>query len=312
VIGGSLFMKKSFFLDKIPASWARVSAQMTDYALFYLIFSIFTLFIPGYIEDLYFFAFALLLPLLWAPIEALLVSRFKTTLGKFLFGIRVESHTGGKLPFFIALKRAFFFGIRPGVIRQKAVGSLRKGGAIIALCGLIGVSVFEKEITGFAVEIERSHTIDGWLDYTSSNDSFRVLLPKKPEETSNILPVPAQDAELSYEEIKSHQSKKIYYSISYMQLPAKWKLAGPSRLLQGALDLIVEHTPGSKIFGKTLTKHGNHRAIDFHMSQDGGEEVKGRLILVGMTLYRLTVVYPSDLAHQIQHQEFLDSFEINS
>jgi uncharacterized RDD family membrane protein YckC len=312
MIGGPIFMKKSFFLDKIPASWTRVCAQLTDYAIFYLVFALSTLLAPFYVEELYSLLFVVLLPLLWAPVEALLVSRFKTTPGKSLFGIRVESHVGGKIPFLIALKRALFFGIRPGVIRQKTVSTLRKGMAIMALLGLIGTATFEKEISMLATGFEKGETIDGWVDYTSSGDEFHVLLPETPKETTNVLPVPDQDATLNYEEVKSHQTKKIYYSISYMKLPGKWKLAGASRLLQGALDLIVQHTPGSKVFFKNFTKHGNHRAIDFHMTQEGGEEVKGRLILVGMTLYRLTVVYPSELASKTQHQEFIDSFEVNS
>jgi hypothetical protein len=45
------------------------------------------------------------------------------------------------------------------------------------------------------------------------------------------------------------------------------------------------------------------------MSQ-GSEEVQGRLILVGTTLYQLTVVYPPELAHQLQKTEFLDSFDV--
>jgi hypothetical protein len=58
-----------------------------------------------------------------------------------------------------------------------------------------------------------------------------------------------------------------------------------------------------------MTKHRTFRALDFHLTQ-GEEEVQGRLILVGATLYRLTVVYPPSLAHQLQKTEFLDSFEV--
>jgi hypothetical protein len=102
----------------------------------------------------------------------------------------------------------------------------------------------------------------------------------------------------------------VYYSISYLELPRKWKIAGASRLLQGALDLIIEHIPGAKLLYKNMTKHKSFKALDFHFSQ-GEEDVQGRLILVGMTLYRLTVVYPPSLAHQLQKTEFLDSFEVH-
>ncbi len=304
-------MRKLFFLDKVPAHWARFCAQAIDYALFYLFFSLTSLFLPFYIEDLYYLGFIVLVPLLFAPIEAILISKYKTTIGKSLFGIRVENHLGGRLPFLIALKRAFFFGTRPGVIRQKARGFALNLVAIATLSFLMGVSFFEKEITMLTTGFEKYKTIDGWIDYASGDGRFHVLLPEVPEEVSRVLPVPSHNRNLEYQELTSHQTQKVYYSISYMDLPKKWKLAGSSRLLQGALDLIVNHTPGAKLLFKGMTKHRNFRALDFHLTQ-GSEEVQGRLILVGMTLYRLTVVYPPALAHQSQHEQFLDSFEMKS
>ncbi len=304
-------MRKLFFLDKVPASWARFCAQAIDYALFYLAFSLTSLFLPFYIEDFYYLGFMVFIPILFAPVEALLISLYKTTIGKSLFGIRVENHLGGRLPFLIALKRSSFFGTRPGVIRQKARSILLNVMAVATLTCLMGVSFFEKEITMLTTGFEKYKTIDGWIDYASGDGGFHVLLPEVPAEVSKVLPVPSQNKNLTYQELTSHQTQKVYYSISYMDLPKKWKLAGSSRLLQGALDLILDHTPGARLLFKGMTKHKNFRALDFHLTQ-GGEEVQGRLILVGMTLYRLTVVYPPALAHQSQHEQFLNSFEVKS
>ena len=302
-------MKKLFWQDKTPSGWARVCARGIDYALFYLICSMVSFFLPIYIDEIYYAAFVLVLPFLWAPIEAFLISRYKTTLGCFLLGIRVETHTATKLPYLIALKRACFFGVRPGVIRQKTLSAVRCVLAALSLCTLMGVSFFEKEIAIVTTGFEKYKTIEGWTDYTACNGSFKVLLPEIPEEQSKALPVPSQNRTLNYQELTSHQTQKVYYSISYIELPRKWKIAGASRLLQGALDLIIEHIPGAQLLHKNMTKHRNFRALDFHFSQ-GDEDVQGRLILVGMTLYRLTVVYPPDLAHQLQKTEFLNSFEI--
>lgn len=303
-------MKKLFFLDRIPAGWARFCAQVIDYALVYLLFTAASFFLPFYIEDLYYLGVVFFIPVFWMPVEALLISRYKTTLGKKLFGIRIEDHLGKKLPYGIALKRACFLGKRPGIIRQTSLGLLRYTVAICTLLFLTGVSVFEKEITVLTTGFEKCQTIDGWVDYTSTDGGFRVLFPQIPEEESKLLPVSAQGDNLSYQEVTSYQTKKVYYSISYMDLPRKWKLAGANRLLNGALDLIVEHTPGAKLLCKSMTKHQNFRSLDFHIAQEGAEEAQGRLILVDMTLYRLTVVYPQDLVHQSQHTEFLNSFEV--
>lgn len=302
-------MKKFFWMDRAPANWVRLCAQGVDYALFYLVCSIGSFFLPIYLDDIDYLIFACLVPVLWTPIEAFFISKYKTTLGRFLLGIRIETHTAGKLPYLIALKRCCFLGVRPGILRQKALGATRYVMAICSLCFLTGVSVFEKDLAILTTGFEKYKSIEGWMDYTASDGSFRVLLPQEPQASSDILPVPSQNRNLEYHELTSHQTQKVYYSVTYIQLPSRWRMAGASRLLNGALDLIIEHVPGAQLIAKNMTKHRNFRALDFHLSQ-GEEEVQGRLILVGTTLYRLTVVYPPSLAHQLQKSEFLDSFEV--
>jgi uncharacterized RDD family membrane protein YckC len=302
-------MEKLFWLDDVPSRWVRFFAKCIDYSLFYMVVSLISLFVPYYFDDIYYVGLALATPILWAPIEAFLIAKYKTTIGKLLFGVRIENHVGGRLPYLIALKRSFFWGVRPGVMRQKELTKARWTVGILVFCLLASSAVFEKEITEFTTGFEKYKTADGWIQYTSSHGGFRVIFPQDPEEESKLLPVPAQKKTLNYNELKSYQTQKVYYTVSYMELPRKWKLAGTSRLLQGALDVIIEHTPNSKLLYKQFTKHKNYRALDFH-SKQGDEEVQGRLILVGTTLFRLTVVYPPSLAHQLQHHEFLDSFEI--
>ncbi|MBX9923451.1 MAG: RDD family protein [Rhabdochlamydiaceae bacterium] len=304
-------MKTLFFLDKKPSLGSSLIARGIDYCIFYLLFSLTSIIFPFYIEDFYYVGFALLIPLFWAPIEALLVSKTKTTPGKFLLGIRIETHLGGKLPFWIALKRSFFFGIRPGLIKQRKIKIWRYFVAICTFCALLGSSYFENEIAAVTTGFEKYRAVEGWKEYTTADGRFSVIFPQDPEHETGILPVPSQNKTLSYDEFKSYQSKKVYYSVSYMELPKKWKLAGANKLLNGALDLMVEHMPATQLLGSEMTKHKNLRALDFHLSQ-GEEEVKGRLILVGTTLFRLTAVYPPSLAGQLQDREFVNSFTIHS
>ncbi len=70
---------------------------------------------------------------------------------------------------------------------------------------------------------------------------------------------------------------------------------------------MVKDSPETVLLNKNMTKHRNLRALDYHLTQ-GEDEVQGRLVLVGTTLFRLTAVYPPSLAHQLQHDEFVDSF----
>lgn len=302
-------MRKLFWLDSSPSVWTRLLARGVDYCLFYLLFSLASMFFPFYIDDLYYLGFAFLMPILWIPLEALLISKYKTTPGKKIFGIRIETHLSGRLPFLISLKRSLFLGARPGIIRQKKILIKRflLGFAVFSV--LLGGAFFEKEIAVVTTGFEKYKTVDGWIEYTSSEGGFKVILPGDPACESKVLPVPSQNKKLNYNELKSYQTKKVYYSVSYIELPRKWKMAGAKRLLQGALDLIIDYTPESKLISKSMTKHQNLHALDFKFSQ-GEEEVQGRLILVGTTLYRLTAVYPPSLEHQLQHQEFVGSFAL--
>ncbi len=304
-------MRKLFWLDSPPSMMTRLLARGIDYCLFYLFLSLASMVFPFYIDDLYYFGLALGIPVFWAPLEAILISHYKTTPGKALFGVRVENHLAGRIPFWISLKRACFLGTRPGILRQKKISSKR---FVIGLCAflcLFGSSFFEKEVASITTGFEKYKPVDGWIAYTSTDGRFRVIFPEDPECESKVLPVPSQNKNLNYNELKSYHTKKVYYSVSYMELPRKWKMAGAKRLLQGALDLMAEYAPGTQILEKNMTKHKNLHALDFRLSQ-GEEETQGRLILVGTTLFRLTVVYPPSLAHQLQHQQFLDSFEVHS
>jgi len=262
---------------------------------------------PFYVEDMYYLGFALILPAVWAPIEALLISKTKTTLGKALFGIRIETHLAEKLPFWISLKRSLFLGRRPGIIRQKKVGAVRALLGFTILCSILVGSYFEKEIASFSLGFEKYRNVEGWKEYKSADGKFTVHFPEDPLHETGILPVPSQRKNLSYEEFKSFQTKKVYYSVSYIELPKKWKMAGANRLLKGALEIMVKESPDTALLSNNMTRHGNLRAIDYHLTQ-GEEEVKGRLVIVGTTLFRLTAVYPPSLAHQLQHEEFVDSF----
>ncbi len=298
-------------MGKQPSFICRCMAKVFDYALFYVVLSFGSFFLPVYIEDLYYLYFALSVPLLWIPMEALLFSLWGTTPGKKIFSIRIADHLGRKLPYLLALKRSLCLGIRPGVMRKEALSIGR--GCLGVLSGLVlfFVAFFGKEVMELTTGFEKHKTASGWVLYTSPNGEFAVSLPTDPSFESKELPVPAQGKTLSYEEVKSYQSKKVYYSVTYMELPRKWKLAGSSRLLRGVLDVMIENTPGAVLQNKQFAKHQNERALDFHYTV-GDEEVQGRLILVGTTLFRLTAVYSPSSAKYLQHDEFIQSFEIKS
>jgi hypothetical protein len=139
-----------------------------------------------------------------------------------------------------------------------------------------------------------------------------VSFPNEPQEESKQLEIPDAGKVLNYEEISTQHTKDVLYSVSYMELPSKWRWAGSNTLLKGALDLLVKYSPEQlEVLDREIILYQNHRALDFHLKQNDNE-VKGRFILVDNTLYKLTVVYPASLHEEIQEgHPFLDSFDLH-
>src|SRR5262249_39272466 len=121
--------------------------------------------------------------------------------------------------------------------------------------------------------------------------------------------IPDSGKILPYEELTSTEKKdKVLYSLSHIELPRKWRLAGNTTLPKRVLAVLVKHTEGGELIEKELTKFSGHRVLDYRMKQ-GKEEVKGRLIIVGPTLFKLSITYPPSHAEEMKQNPFLDSFE---
>ena len=290
----------------------RFLARITDYSLFYIFIAFSTSFLPYFLGMSFYLSLTFVIPLLWVPLEALLLSRYGTTPGKSLFRMRVHNEVGGNLSFIQALKQAAFFSPRPGVLSQRDMGSKRKIGAFILSICCVFTALFGKPITYYSIGLDNKISTNGWMQYYSMTRGFTVNFPTDPKEQSKQLEIPDSDKVLKYEEISSQQTKDVLYSVSYMELPSKWRWAGSNTLLKGALDLLVKYSPQqSQIVDRELLLYQNHRALDFHL-KEGDNDVSGRFILVDNTLYKLTVVYPPSLSQEVQNGEpFLDSFDLH-
>ncbi|HEY2809908.1 MAG TPA: RDD family protein [Rhabdochlamydiaceae bacterium] len=290
----------------------RLFARITDYCLFYacLAFSISCL--PYFLGVYFYLGLICSVPFLWIPFEALLLKRYGTTPGKSLFGIRVHTEIGGNLSFIDALRRAAFIHPRPGYITQVRLKRARKclSYVLAALC--IAVALFGKPLTYYTIGLDPKHSRNDWTQYYSLTRGFSVSFPNEPQEESKQLEIPDAGKVLNYEEISTQHTKDVLYSVSYMELPSKWRWAGSNTLLKGALDLLVKYSPEQlEVLDREIILYQNHRALDFHLKQNDNE-VKGRFILVDNTLYKLTVVYPASLHEEIQEgHPFLDSFDLH-
>jgi uncharacterized RDD family membrane protein YckC len=98
--------------------WARFFARCLDYLTFnfvIIVIAIFTVInlaeFPG-TTPVELYVFAMVMSFLWIFIEAILLSVYGTTPGKYIFGIRVVGKRGKKLSFGAAFKRALLVWVK--------------------------------------------------------------------------------------------------------------------------------------------------------------------------------------------------------
>lgn len=287
--------------------WNRIFARFIDYGTFYLSGILLYLTLPLEFGEAFYVFFALSVPLLWPFLEAVLVSKEGKTLGHKVFGMKIESANGGLLSFKKALKRAFFIGQRPGVIKFKPINRYRYLIALFLAIACVSSLFLGEELSNVAVEYEQNMTKTGWVQYSSEDEKFTVNFPEKPEFETISLDVPNSDKTFDFNEVRTKGT--VEFSVSYLELPRKWRIFSGTTLLKGAMNVIVQNMPEAQILDRKHVKYKNYPGMDFRMKQ-GDSEIEGRLILVGSTLYKLTITRPQEIAHNEHHDNFLNSFDL--
>lgn len=297
------------FIGKNPKREQRVFALGIDYLLLFIAGMAITSFLPQFIDYQAYALLALAIPFLMMPIEAFLLTMWGTTPGKALFGITVRDDWGRKLALRAAWREAIFLPRASGVVlRVVPLSWTRRLVAGFVGMGCLLMSVFGGHVTKWSIGMGEEVSMQGWIQYASKDSDFSVQLPSDPRYKSHEIEVPHSSQPLYYHEFTSHQNKHVHYSVSHMKFPKKWKLAGSSTLLKGALDALITYSGGSLVERK-FTTHQNYRALDFTLKQ-GAEEVRGRLILVGTTFYKLTMTCPASASAGVFEQAFIDSFDL--
>lgn len=290
----------SYNLARMFLFLRRFLARLFDYGLFYFVTVFISLVLPIELESQIFILWALLVPFAWAPIEMLSFKFYQSTPGKKLFGLSLPPLTWKE-----SFKWAFLFQ-RSHRLLVKTIGFKRYVIALI-LASSAGSALFlGDDIAKVAVHYEQQVAAEGWVQYISDNGKFQVHFPKKPQPASQTFDVPNGEP-LNLSEYKAHQEAE--FSVSYLDLPKKWKLFSSNTLLKGAMKVVLEHMPAAELVDQKLVKHKNYPAMDFRM-KEGDNIIEGRLILVGNTLYKLWVVYFPDTPREQQHETFLGSFEL--
>lgn len=321
--------------------FSRISARVLDYFLFYFTI-IFTLkLFPYAIDERTWLFFLLFLPLLFIPVEAVFISLLGTTLGKYLFNIRVKDQKGQKLSLFKSLKRAFFEGWRNlfplnlahliCFFHNKGHSTLdqeqeieieakpKKGFKFLLGASLLSLSFltffYEEEIKAKITQQEGLFSIldlsKDWKEFKGKSEFFTVLFPKEPKSQEKKLPVPGKEPLDYYEHL--FEEGDITYSVSYTNLPQAWLKWSHSLVLKGAIKLIASNTPSTSIRQRRITNIGNKTALDFILQQKN-KLTEGRLLINGTTLYKIEVSYPKNQGDELSENisYFIDSFQLKA
>lgn len=280
-------------------------ARLADYVLLFFVGVVISLLSPIYFDLLHYIFFIILIPFIWAPIEAFLLSQFRTTPGCFLFGIKLKE----KITFKRALKRAFW--------REKKEVSISTDnhlkrffkGIVISIAVFVAAVALPIALQIFAVQTIKP-TIKGWVNYKVPEEGFSVDFPAEPFHNTKELNLSVAKQVITYDEYRSLAPEaNASYSVSYIHLPLKVRFYGESTILKASLNLIPENGPTSKLMSSKLTVFNRYPALNFVVRQND-EIIQGRLVLANGTLYKLTVDTPEDQQDQeeLHAEEFLDSF----
>ncbi len=289
--------------------------------------------------------FLLFAPLLQIPIETLMMTCFGTTPGKILLGIKLcttqQSTTPLSLFFKRSIKKALFtysmlipglnifflyrfvnkrqhhdWNLRLGIREKYSQTHLPFRFTVSAMTLIYVLQIFHtknhaEQIISFPQEFSQIDQKDKWKHFSPTGNAFELDFPYHlPTFAFQEFPIPKSQDKLPYFEYKTNIDQEVasYYSISSTALPAAWTKYGPKLLLKGAIKILVENLPGAKIVQSTVHGANGYPVLDYKLRQNGNDVI-GRLYLIGNELYRLEASFPPNFIEQ--HRSDISTF-INS
>jgi hypothetical protein len=252
-----------------------------------------------------------LIPLVYAFIAALMIYLILPILIKKTPAMALFKRQFKRRPSLLKVVKSLFWSCEREISQRKC-GRFRKiAGVCLALLCIAG-SYFECAEREFSISFEAFRMNAEWSHYTSDK-GFAVQLPDEPTFEAKQLYIPEADKTLNYKEFKSFEGSNVYYTVSYMDFPSRWRFVSSSKLLNTAFDVLLKEDPDVELIFKNSVNHKSFPAIEFSMKK-GNEEMSGRLVLVGNTFYKVMRVAPASLAakEDSQFEEFIQSFEVLS
>lgn len=295
-----------FFREK-PSFLIRTLARACDYFFVYLLGCLFLEFSPYFFSELAFGILALATPIISALLEPFFLHYLGTTPCKYLFGIQVRDAWGQKPSWTTAFRQAFFLRKRREkdlIVKQTSSKRRFLGFAIIAVLALTVIG--KKFIYPIYHPAKGAVAVENWVPF--SNPEFAASFPLQPQELA-VKEFADSSTKLELHEWQATIDEKTAYTVSYMEMPSAWKMAGSRTLLKGAIKAVTEYFPGAILVDKEFADHQNHSALDFRLFQ-GEKELKGRLIISKGKIYNVMASYKAEEASSVPVQDFIDSLSL--
>ena len=149
-----------------------------------------------------------------------------------------------------------------------------------------------------------------WEAFTPEDQRFSVKFPAEPVKSKKGMNI--ANTHIEFQEY-SAEVKDSLYAVSYLDFPGKWRFLGTNKLLTKIFEVLVQQEQNmERVFKQELSKHNGYSALNYHY-KESGKEVRGKLIIVGNTLYRISITAPPLAANEAVAVEggFLDSFNVN-
>ncbi len=313
--------------------YARIIAKLLDY----IWFASLLLFVLETVEvNLWFsLALVLLVPLLFAPVEAVLYKLFGSTLGKIIFGLRFEKRLSWKTAFGIAFRSAFLiqplfipginllFGVlylkewrRYSKIRWNPPGKphlvkkfprfipyalLLSTSLVVSLFSFASDWTFEEAYRIAKIERKDFFKKPGFL---FSGDENWVKVSPENLAFSVFFPKnpaftevnrPVPKSTLTLTYQEYSHKDNLHYVLGYTTLPRSWTKWGSSLVFKGALHFL--YGEGARVTHKKKGSHASFPAFEYEITK-GKDQITGKLVLVADTLYKIEIVHKGELSQE--------------
>jgi len=319
----------------------RLFARLLDYIWF---FSLGLFALDFFNVDLfYYFLTIISLPVLFIPIEALLIKFFKTTLGKIVFGIRYSNRLSFKESFFIAAKKGILIeplflpivnifylviylkelkkyktkrwdDISTKTLIQKLPRRLPYS-LILTLAVVISTICFIPDFTFNQIakifHIEKSIKYNAQEGLSFSRSDW-VKVSSEELTFSVLFPKEPAYEEKKYDVPKSDRiltykeythAENLQYSLGFVELPRSWTRWGSGIVFKSSIKLLAKT---GTIANKKKSTHMNFPSLEYEIKHAEGKAY-GKLILVKNTLYRIETKHqsnPTDEEKEVARQFF--------